>query len=43
MTLSDGLHNMWEQTDSSHQRSIAGLTTVSMGQVQSKDVPLPDD
>ena len=24
-------------------RSIAGLTTVSMGQVQSKDIPLPDD
>ena len=43
MTLSDINYIIHGSKLTAATRSIAGLTAVSMGQVQGKDVPLPDD
>ena len=43
MTLSDRNYITCGRKLTAATRCIAGLTAVSMGQVQSKDIPLQDD
>ena len=43
MTLADINYIICGSKLAAATRSVAGLTSVSVGQVQGKDVPLPDD
>ena len=43
MTLSDRNYIICGSKLTAATRFVEGLTAVSVGQVQSKDVPLPDD